>query len=172
MATYTGTTARGAEYTMTSPTQIIITIAGHKIPGTVKLVGSVLTGTISRNGRGQALQAELTDDEASIVGAWIAEETERIAATPEAIAKRLRAERDALVRQLPSDRDAEDAFDTQWARGNEREAFAAKETALSANASKRAEVLSMIAEFDASHPEVKAEIDAEREQRTDTAMWQ
>ena len=112
----------------------------------------------------------ITDDEAAIIRAAVETAQAEIDATPEARAWKLRDQRQKLVEAVIGwDDEAQGASDDAWERGDEAGAFVGpRVTEAKAEAQKARAALK---QFDAEHPEVKAAIDKEAEERAERHMW-
>ena len=91
-----------------------------------------------------------------------------IDATPEAAAAQLWTERASLIDAIRGAEDQGEAdFEAAWARELEDEAFAARSKA----DEHRAKAMRDLATFDAAHPEIIAEIEAEKEAAVERNTW-
>ena len=164
---YQGETPGGAAYTITACDYCGNLLVEVEVPGRLRPTstrGRIKDGKLHFGGG----QLTLRPEDVAAVEAAIAAAREAHEATPEAQAAVLRERRANLVLAIQSARkEIEGRKAAAWARGDERRGVT-DDPDWTSKLREREEAL---AEFDAEHPEVRAEVEAERARRADEAMW-
>ena len=119
-------------------------------------------------GKDRTIGIPLTSDSVERLRTALAGMTRQIAATPEATRKRLRDDRQRLVDRIGGLMDQmRDDANKAWARGDEAGWATANKTGDQGIAQAQRD----LADWDAAHPEIKAEIDRERQEQAERALW-
>ena len=164
---YSGETPGGAQYRITATHGASGLVLELEVPGRLKptyTVGNIANGRLQFRGGELQLRPEAIEPLAAAISAAQAAH----AARPEVQAAALRQQREDLFLRIVGCRDEIRARkDRAWERGDERRGVVDDP----GWASKLAEAEAALAEFDQQHPEVLAEIKAERARRAEEGRW-